>query len=564
MSQGGLRELLHRSGAPLRWQRLLLVMAAALLATAGLASPASGHALIRSTTPADSEEVDSAPTEVVLEFNEPVTANAGAVRVFDTDGQRVDEGDAQIVGEAELRVGLQPDLPDGTYIVSWRATSADAHPVHGAFVYSVGPAGEGDEAAIAEILQGDDDAGVQAAAASARFLQYAAALLAAGGVAFLVWVHDRAPADRRALTRLLTVSALVAMAVTVVGFGLQAMLVTGLGLRAVVSPSAIGSVAGSSYGLGTVVLLVGLGVLLVAVPRLWGRWAVAGSLGGAGLVLGSFALSGHSANTTPGWLVVGAALAHVLAVAAWFGGLALLLVALRRRRAADDAIGSGKMVGRFSTMAVAAVALATVAGVALSWAEVRAGRALFSTVYGWTLVAKLVLVAAVVAMGAYNQRRLVPTLRQAQSAAWPKLRRVVRAEVAGLCAVLVVTAVLVNLVPARDAAGITGPLSVRAEAGPDHLLDLTVEPNRAGRNEMHLYLFTDDGRPAEASNVLVTLSMPAKDIGPIEREPTLTGPGHWTLSGAELPLPGRWNVGFAAAVSKFADATAEVPIDVGG
>jgi len=161
-------DLLHPR-APLRWQGLLLVMTAALLTTAGLASPASGHALIRSTTPADGEEVGGAPTEVVLEFNEPVTANAGAVRIFDTDGQRVDEGDAQVVGAAELHVGLQPDLDDGTYIVSWRATSADAHPVHGAFVYSVGPAGEDIEAAIAEILQDDDDAAVQAAAAIARF-----------------------------------------------------------------------------------------------------------------------------------------------------------------------------------------------------------------------------------------------------------------------------------------------------------------------------------------------------------------------------------------------------------
>jgi copper transport protein len=548
----------------MRWKRLLFATATAFLLSAGLALPASGHALIRATTPSDSEELDSAPTEVLLEFNEPVTANPGAVRVFDTDGERVDVGDAQVVGGTELRVGLQPDTPQGTYIVSWRATSADAHPVHGAFVYSVGPAGQGDETAIAEILQGDDDGTVQAVAAIARFLQYAGALLAAGGVAFLVWVHDRVPAEQRALTRLLFVAALVTIAVTVVGFGLQAMLVTGLGLRAVVSASALASVAGSSYGLGTAVLLVGLVVLVVAVRRLWDRWAVAGSLGGAGLVLGSFALSGHSANTSPGWLVVAADLAHVLAGAAWFGGLVLLLVALRRRRAADDAIGGGTMVGRFSTMAVAAVALATVAGVALSWAEVRASRALFSTAYGWTLLVKLGIVAAVVAMGAYNQRRLIPALRRAQGAPWPKLRRVVRAEVVGLCALLVVTAVLVNLVPARDAAGITGPLSVRAEAGPNHLLDITVEPNRAGRNEMHLYLFTDDGRPAKASDVLVTLSMPAKDIGPIEREPTLTGPGHWTLSGAELPLPGRWNVGFTAAVSKFNDATAQVPIDVGG
>src|SRR5262249_39579473 len=35
-------------------------------------------------------------------------------------------------------IGLPARLPDGTYVVSWHVISADSHPVHGAFYFSVG------------------------------------------------------------------------------------------------------------------------------------------------------------------------------------------------------------------------------------------------------------------------------------------------------------------------------------------------------------------------------------------------------------------------------------------
>jgi copper transport protein len=58
--------------------------------------------------------------------------------------------------------------------------------------------------------------------------------------------------------------------------------------------------------------------------------------------------------------------------------------------------------------------------------------------------------------------------------------------------------------------------------------------------------------------------MPADDIGPIEREPSRTGTGHWTLTAAELPIPGRWIITIDVAVSRFEQVSADIPVDVGG
>ena len=38
-----------------------------------------------------------------------------------------------------LVVPLRPHLPEGWYLVYWRAISVDGHPVQGAFTFAVGP-----------------------------------------------------------------------------------------------------------------------------------------------------------------------------------------------------------------------------------------------------------------------------------------------------------------------------------------------------------------------------------------------------------------------------------------
>jgi copper transport protein len=540
-----------------------LVGAAALMVM--LAAPASAHAILRSTTPADGEALDTAPESVRLEFNEPVSTGAGGIRVFNDQGVRVDAGDAATPTDdlESVEVDLADALSDGTYVVSWRALSADAHPVHGAFVFDVGEA-SADDAVVSQILKGSSDTALQSAATVLRFLQYAAALIAAGGVAFLVWVHDRNSDERARLVRAVVTAAAVVVATTVVAYAVQASLVTGLGVSAAFSTAGVNEVLQSTYGISSMGLLLGAAVVLVGARRLWDGWAVGLAEVGAVLLIASFAVTGHSATSTPRLLVVGADIAHALAGAAWFGGLTLLVLSLRNRRAVDDPVGGGEMVSRFSSMATLSILIVTVAGFALAWAEVRATRALLSTGYGVTLIVKVVLVGAILLIGAYNKRRLVPAIRRAGAEAWGRLRNLVVLEVAGLVLVLAVTAVLVNLIPARDAAGITGPLSVRADLGQDHLVDITVDPNRAGTNEMHIYVFTNDGRAADAESISVGLTMPSNDIGPIEREPTPTGPGHWTLTAADLPLSGRWIVTITAATSRFDEATAEIPIDVGG
>lgn len=548
-----------------------IVVTAAFLAVFAVtgASTASAHAVLQTTTPVDGESLEQAPSEITLAFSEPVSPPPNAVRVFNADGDRIESGAASSGSDpATLTADLPEQLPDGTYVVAWRATSADGHPVQGAFIFSVGSDSAAvDRAGLLAAIVPENDAGWQVAAAITRWVLYASTLLAAGGVAFLVWAHDRHTAERAALFRIVTVATAIAAVATVAEFACQTVITSGLGARALGNGAVLRDVLLSGFGASTLVRVLGLVTLGFAVPRLWTRPAVLAAGGGALVAVGSFALTGHTVVTSPRWLVTVADLAHATAGAAWFGGLVLLLVALRRRKADEDAVGAATLVARFSAVATVAVIAVTLAGSGLAWAEVRAVRALTSTAYGWTLIAKLVLVGLVVAGGAYNNQRLVPAIKNRAQDAWGGLRRIVRLEAVGLVVTLAVTAVLVNLVPARTAAGVSGFYHTTAPMGDSHL-DITVDPNRAGTNELHIYLLATNGQPTdppgENPDLQIAFSLPAMDIGPIERTATVAGPGHWTMVGDELSIAGQWQLEVTLPLSRFEQLTAEITVPVAG
>ena len=86
------------------------------------------------------------------------------------------------------------------------------------------------------------------------------------------------------------------------------------------------------------------------------------------------------------------------------------LGAVLRQRAASDPVAAAMTIRRFSRLATVAVVAVTLTGGAMAWATVRVGRALTTTTYGWTLLGKIGLVAVVLVVAAYNQRRLVPVI----------------------------------------------------------------------------------------------------------------------------------------------------------
>ncbi|MSV58179.1 MAG: hypothetical protein F2909_06185, partial [Actinobacteria bacterium] len=113
---------------------------AAVVASIAWASPVSAHAQLDTSTPAPSAVLESAPTEIRLDFNEPVTPVARSIEIYNQEGQRIVLGEALVSKDdpSVLIAGDVPAIPDGLYVVAWRAVSNDGHAIDGAYTFQIG------------------------------------------------------------------------------------------------------------------------------------------------------------------------------------------------------------------------------------------------------------------------------------------------------------------------------------------------------------------------------------------------------------------------------------------
>lgn len=159
-------------------------------------------------------------------------------------------------------------------------------------------------------------------------------------------------------------------------------------------------------------------------------------------------LSGHPAAAAAPGVAVATQLLHLIGAGGWAGSLAMLtLVAIpTARHLGDDATGDAEariaaLVRAFSPTALAFSALLGLTGLVTAWNNLGGIAPLWESSYGRTLLLKLSLLSVSVATGAYNWRRVLPTLGQPVASA--RLRRSSLIELGAAFLVLMVTAVLV-------------------------------------------------------------------------------------------------------------------------
>ncbi|MER7314039.1 MULTISPECIES: copper resistance CopC/CopD family protein [Streptomyces] len=385
------------------------------------ASPASAHAALTGSDPQDGAVVATAPEEVALTFSEQIAVSDDSIRVLDPSGERADTGAPRELtdgGPVRYGVALHSGLPDGTYTVAWQAVSADSHPVSGAFTFSIGAPSD------TTVALPSDEAGgglVGTLYGIARYAAYAGFILLAGGSAFVLACWRRG-AGERPLQRLVVRGWITLTAATLVMLLLRNPY-TGSGkLADAFDLDGLQAVLDTKPGAALVsrLLLLGASALFVAV--LFGAYAKREdekekqdltfglTVGGAVLAIGiagTWALAEHASTGLQPGIAMPVDVAHLLAVAAWLGGLAALLVALYRTpHITADA------VRRFSRVAFGSVVVLAATGLYQSWRQVGSWSALTGTWYGQLLLVKAGLVAAILAVAWFSRRwtgRLVDT-----------------------------------------------------------------------------------------------------------------------------------------------------------
>jgi copper transport protein len=598
-----------------------LLAAGLIAAIFGAAPAASAHARLDSSRPERGTVVAREPADVRFTFDENVEGSFGAVRVFDAHAARVDDGRTFHPGGSGkvVATGLKPGLPNGTYTATYRVVSADGHPVSGGIVFSIGSAGAAPVDTVAQ-LAGKAGAGkvTSTAFAVARALQYGAIAAGLGLLIFFCVVWPRAlrglrdadearaaeavgaaatgessrSAEARAAvvhafgeraTRHLRVAAAVGALSAVLAVLLEGAVGAGTSLWSALTPAIVRETLstqfGVAWGLAAVLWVLAAGLTALRArsrgaeptPRLESaKRPPAAALALAPLVLLP-ALGGHASTQHPAAVMLLANITHVAAVSAWFGGLLALVFVLPAATRAAPAERRGPMLAAalptFSRVALFAVVLVVLTGSIQSLFELTAVDDLVDTGFGRAILIKIAIVAMVGGFATRNHRRTVPAIVRAASAGEPPgragraLRTTVLLEAALLTAVFAATGALSGYPPPTQVAA--GPFSLTTTIGPRQL-QATVDPARVGANEIHLYLLNPrDGTQFDGTKQLtLTATLPSKDIGPLELQATIAGPGHFVSNGAVLSVPGQWRLTVVDRVSDFDEfqATFTVPV----
>ncbi|MCY1142779.1 copper resistance protein CopC [Actinoplanes sp. Pm04-4] len=525
----------------------------------GPAAPASAHAALANSDPANGTIVPDAPNKITLNFTESVQLLNGKIQVLAPDGSRADQGEPTADGST-VTIPLRSGGGRGTYLVSYRVISADSHPVGGSITYSVGAASATPTATV------DDetvDPVVRAIIPVGKYLGYAGLVLLVGPVLVLalLWPHRL---SRRGPGRLVwTGLGLVAFS-TLLAIWLQAPYSTGSGLFDV-RVGDLRDVLGSTFG---AIMLVRLGVICAAAlllrPLLKGNGndsktdlALLGVLGVAALA--TWPLTGHpTASPVAGVSVVVDAI-HLAAMAVWLGGL-VMLVAFLLRQADERELGA--ILPIWSRWAATAVAALIVAGVVQALIEVSSLDGLFLTTYGRLILVKVGLAAIVLGVAWYS-RRLV---RSKAAEAEPRgLRRVVWVELAITAVVLGVTSALVQIPPARtaeasDTAGVSTTVT-KTLTDNKMAVQIDVFPAAVGNNSIHLYAYTPDNKPLTVVEWSATAALAGKGIEPIEI-PLLRITDFHAVGDIALPAAGEWTFKVTARTSDIDQSTLSTTVTV--
>jgi methionine-rich copper-binding protein CopC len=119
----------------------LPAVAASLAAVALIlapAAPAVAHDQLVSSSPSPDERLETAPSEVRLEFAADVMDVGALVMVVDGDGTDWVAAEVPTIDGPLATIQLLPDLPDAGYQVRWRVVSSDGHPISGFIPFTVG------------------------------------------------------------------------------------------------------------------------------------------------------------------------------------------------------------------------------------------------------------------------------------------------------------------------------------------------------------------------------------------------------------------------------------------
>lgn len=518
-------------------------------------SDAYGHATIVKTEPANGQQVENPPNEIIIHYSEGV--QLAEISVFDSNGNKISQRPQIDSTDNRIVKILLQEIGDGVYTVSWKVLSVDGHITNDNFFFIIGneiPS----RSIFLEIYTPRQVAyNISFDEPLLRWLTLSSLVVLVGMPVSMILVMQQDTRNlildkKKTFLRNLLVygSVVIAVSTTLLAVKQMSSVYTPLNLENFLFFTS--SILGVSW-ITKLVLIFSLIGVLVSIKS-WKIWIVSAIAAGI-MMQFTISLTSHSTSIIGGAIPFVTDFIHLFASSLWIGGVFLLAVITIPIMAGQNENFSRNniiaTIKRFSILAVSSVTALAITGLVMTSWHVPSFDSMFLTIYGVALSIKITLLAAAIAIGVVN-RFLVPRLL-AKSPDQRFLRsfsNIIRIELIVLFLILVMSGILTSAQPTASEFAKQHQIEEKfsiTESIDDITVTIDITPKQVGLNVFDVYI-TKDGRPLtniQDPRILLTLSekkvqLPQFDLDEIE-------PGLYSRF-VTLTFGGEWDVRFSAII----------------
>lgn len=520
---------------------------------------AYAHPFLLDSEPSQAVNAPIDTTQIITKYSEAVEIDFSELKVFDSNGNQIDNGDtAYYEGESSLVI-TTPPLEDGTYTVTSKVLSkVDGHLVRAAIIFGVG------EAQVdASLLESQDESETTfLPEAAARFPGIVGQTVVLGSAisAIAIWGTQRKHFGKENLTLINQTYRSKFSKIT--GVALVGVLVSNFVMIAVqtvrleTSPiDVLGTTFGATWLMRMIITIILLGIWfwMERKPHLTNKKHVPMLIVSLALIF-TTTMFGHG---TASELVAPMILdyVHNLLASVWIGGVIFFSFVILPTLAKLDWMEKEKTVlailPRYSGMVTIALGILIVTGPTLLWFLESDVTSITNSTYGFLIFAKIFLALIMIGLGAYFQfkvqRPAVKNLGGAigagvfgfgekppdiskegfepptiEALASKKLAKPLKASaVTGIILLGVVSLLVNSSLPAGE---VQTAEAQTAMFGFSSVLfseqakfDVSVLPVGVGPNTISVVVSTIDGEPmSDVSGLKIKVSNPQRNISPIE------------------------------------------------
>lgn len=518
-------------------RRLVLALVAISMLAGTLARPQSAlaHAALRSSDPVANAFLQRAPTQITLNFTEPIDSKTSTIRVLDAAGKPLAIQAPKVSG-LSMTAAL-PQLPPGIYNVLWSNTSrTDGHAISGSFPFTVLKADGSlpDQTNTVSGLSSETDPPPLADGVAVRALSLLGlSMVVAGAMLVLLW-SGASDALRRGLGVSVYAGAAVLAIATLLNLATIHDAYPGVGLKDVILKTPSG---------GYWLTRAGLALLIAVAATFLGeapKRASGALLAAVAIYLWAYTATSHAAAGAGNAWAKPLDVVHASAALAWIGAVAGVALSARLGSRASE---WSRLLPRFSLLASSMVFLLLATGLLSAFVEIDHADKLWETRYGVMLLIKLGIMFPLLLLAAFNARRGKHLLERADSAAHRRFTRLATGEVALGLAVFLAAAFLTQTTVSKSIS-ITPDARAfdQTSAFGDLNINVKIDPNRTGLNTYRVALTDSSGNPVTAERVRLTFRyQDDPNIGASSLVLSNSGEAY-VGQGPFMTLEGKWRV----------------------